>query len=252
MRRFIGVVLILIFLSFTVGATPIRKPRGFNGQMYDGTLALYAEIHGSTRFVCTAEPFERIFGGYHLMSAGHCVQKIPDGVRFFVSDEIGGDTTPVTVMKAYDGDGLDFSEFELKTAKKYPVFVLGDESGSRVGDMIVNPNFAEGLGKQLSLGTISSRPLVESEACPAGSCAGSFLIQTYGGSGASGSAVFSIKTHKIIGVVDWQYDDPIGFGVIPISKFFEFLVRPGQPHPAEKDGTPKSPETEQEHDPDGH
>jgi hypothetical protein len=157
---------------------------------------------------------------------------VPEGVEFSVAEEIGGPTTPVKVMKAYMGDGLDFAEFELKTDRKYTPFVLGDEHDSRIGDQIVNPNFALGVGKQLSFGTVSSNTLIASAKCPPHECSGSFFVQTYGAGGSSGSAVVSLKTHQVIGLVDWSYGKGnIGFGIQPISTFYKFLAGPNQPHP---------------------
>lgn len=225
-------ILTLFFVPAFVGADSMKAPRGFAGQLWNSTLALYGTKNGDTRFLCTAEPFEKIAGGYHLISAGHCVQLVPEGVEFSVAEEIGGVATPVTVMKVYMGDGLDFAEFELKTDRQYTPFVLGDEHDSRVGDKIVNPNFALGLGKQLSFGTVSSNTLIASAKCRLQECSGSFLVQAYGAGGSSGSAIVSLKTHQVIGLVDWGIDKGnIGFGVQPISTFYKFLNGPNQPHP---------------------
>lgn len=243
MKRSLIVALLCLFAGLFTCAESIKAPRGFVGEMYNSTLALYGVKDGTTRFLCTTEPFEKISGGYNLISAGHCVQSVPADVQFFVAEEIGGPLTSVKVLKAYLGDGLDFSEFELKTNHKYSVFVLGDEHDSRVGDPIINPNFALGLGKQLSFGTISSDVLSASPSCPVDECAGSFLVQTYGGGGSSGSAVISAKTQQVIGLITWQANrGSIGFGVQPISTFYKFLADPNQPHPGteQADATPAS------------
>ena len=232
MRRFLALALIFLLTALSSGAESIRAPRGFSGSLYKSVLALYGTKDGHTQFLCTAEPFEKISGGYHLLSAGHCVQLMPEGVAFFVSEQIGGPLTPVKMMKAYLGDGLDFSEFELKTDRKYSVFVLGDEHGARVGDAVLNPNFSAGVGKQLSHGLISSDILAVSPRCEA-DCSGDFIIQTFDAPGASGSAVVSVRTHQVIGIVINQFGDAIGFGVEPISKFYKFLAGPNQPHPAD-------------------
>lgn len=239
MKRIAVIFALIVFwmasfapLATVLVADSMKAPRGFAGQLWTSTLALYGTKDGDTRFLCTAEPFEKIAGGYHLISAGHCVQLVPEGVEFSVAEEIGGPTTPVRVMKAYMGDGLDFAEFELKTDRKYTPFVLGDEHDSRVGDKIINPNFALGFGKQLSFGNVSSNILIASAKCPLHECSGSFLVQTYGEGGSSGSAVVSLKTHKVIGLIDWSYaKGNIGFGIQPISTFYTFLKGPNQPHP---------------------
>jgi hypothetical protein len=235
MKRFLTLALIFVLAAASFGATSIQAPKGFAGTLYRGTLALYAIQGDRTRFLCTTEPFEKIAGGYHLISAGHCVQLVPADVKFFVADDIGGPLTPVTMLKAHLGDDLDFSEFELKTARAYPIFELGDERDMRVGDAVINPNFAGGVVKQLGFGTISSGTIPVSPKCEVDDCAGYFLVQIYGMGGSSGSAVISDKTHKVIGLVVMGFGAPIGFGVEPISKFARFLAEPSQPHPTDED-----------------
>ena len=230
MKRFLVVLLLLVALS----TSAVRAPKGYAGRLYAGTLALYFTQKDVSRFICTTEPFEKITGGYHLVSAGHCVQGVPPGGVFSVADFIGGPLTPVKMMKAYRGDGLDFSEFELKTKRDYPVFVLGDEKDARIGDPTINPNFAAGLGKQLSLGWVASSILGSSSRCfSADDCMGDFIVQTFDAPGASGSAIVDARTHTVIGILVWQFDDALGFGVKPISLFYKFLAGPGQPHPVE-------------------
>lgn len=226
--------LLLFILSFNGLAfanTQIHSPNGFEGQLFGSTLALYGTKDGKSRFICTIEPFEKIKGGYHLVTAGHCVQMTPSGMTFSVADDIGGPLSPVTVMKAYMGSGFDFAEFEFKTTKKYYVFSFGDERNSHIGDMVINPNFALGVGKQIGVGAISSDILPSSDKCEIEDCAGTFLIQTFGAGGASGSAVLSAKTHKVIGIMIYGFYEQIGFGIEPISKFKEFLKMPNQIHP---------------------
>ena len=215
-----------------------RAPRGFAGKLYASTLALYGTKSGVTKFLCTAEPFERISGGYHLMSAGHCVQMVPADVQFSVADNIGGKRTPVTVLKAYMGEGIDFSEFELKTKEQYSIFVLGNEHASHVGDQTINVNFSVGIAKQISYGHIASASIPASDACTGGTidCTGDFMVQEFDAGGASGSAVVSEKTHQVIGLVTWGVSgETVGAGVEPISAFAAFLAGPTQPHPADEE-----------------
>ena len=215
-----------------------RAPQGFTGKLYASTLALYGTKGGVTKFLCTAEPFERISGGYHLMSAGHCVQMVPADVQFSVADDIGGKLTPVTMLKAYLGDGIDFSEFELKTSEQYSLFVLGNEHDSHVGDRTINVNFSVGIAKQVSYGHIASASIPASDKCTGGTinCTGNFMVQEFGAGGASGSAVVSEKTHQVIGLVTWGVSgETVGAGVEPISAFAAFLAGPTQPHPADEE-----------------
>ena len=229
MKKILGFLFALL-LSGSLSAA-IKPPKGFDGKLWAGTLALYGTKDDSTHFLCTAEPIAKIEGGYRLLTAGHCVQDVPEDVQFSVADEIGGSRTAVTLVKAYEGDGLDFALFDLKSKKKYPVFSLALSSKVRVGDSTINPNFALGLGKQISPGRISSQELILSDECDAEGCNGKFLVQMYSGPGASGSAVFSTKTHQIIGLVIYQFSGDVGFAVEPISLFTRFNVGAGQPHP---------------------
>jgi len=240
MKRILITALLFLFASLSVSASSLQTPRGFAGKLWAGTLALYGTRHGQTHFLCTTEPFEQISGGYHLMSAGHCVQDTPADLQFSVSDEIGGTRTPVTMIKAYEGDGLDFSEFELKTDRRYPVMDLGDESDLAVGDSVINPNFSSGLAKQLSVGFVSSNILIETTNCSLDDCAGRFIVQLTAAPGASGSAIVSARTHKIVGLLVFEFEDGVGFGVEPISRFKKFLAGPNQPHSEDTKSTDSS------------
>ena len=234
MKRALALVLAfaLTLLTFGARANTLRPPSGFDGKMWDSTLALYGTMGDTTRFLCTAEVIEKVKdGSYILLSAGHCVQTIPAGIQFSVSDDVGGPRTDVTMLKAYMKADIDMAIFALKTTKNYTVMELGDSTDLQVGEEVVNPNFALGLGKQLSHGAISSDVLQPSGACDE-DCSGYFLIQAYGAGGSSGSAVISERTHKLIGIVIWRApNDNIGLGVEPISKFAAFMAGPNQPHP---------------------
>ena len=237
-RLFVSVLAFLLAVTGTGSAfaNSIGAPRGFASDLYASAMALYAtDGNNVTHFLCTAEPFEQIAGGYHLVSAGHCVQDIPADVQFSVSDEMGGQRTPVKMLKAFEGNGLDFSEFELLTQHKYFVMKLGNDNDLRIGDAVLDVNFSAGLAKQISLGLIASEAVPASGQCHDFECVGDFLVQMYGTAGASGSAVVSEKTHKIIGIAIWQAGSSIGLGVEPIDRFYAFLAGPNQPHPSEDD-----------------
>jgi hypothetical protein len=234
MKKFLGVFLTLIFAIATFAGS-VQPPKGFAGKLWSSTLALYASRGPKTQFECTAEPIAKIKGGYRLLTAGHCVQLLPADLKFSVAEEIGGPRTPVTLVKAVLDGTMDFALFDLQTDKVYTLFVLGDESELRVGDTTINPNFAIGAAKQLSLGRVSSMPVPLSPTCYSDECAGDFIVQQDAGPGASGSAVLSVKTHKVIGLLVWQFGrGDIGFGIEPISLYAKFLAGPNQPHPAEK------------------
>jgi len=230
MKRFFALLLALALL-FPVSVGSIQSPKGFVGKLWNSTFALYGTKGSVTHFICTAEPIEKTADGYRLLSAGHCVQSTPADLEFSVAEEIGGVRTPVKMVKAYLGEDVDFALFELKTSKVYSVFDLGTEKGLRVGDKTINPNFSQGLGKQLSPGVVASKPITKSEDCDDAGCVGKFIVQEYAGPGASGSAVLSVKTHKVVGLLVWEFEGQTGFGIEPISVFTKFMAGPNQPHP---------------------
>ncbi len=243
MKRFLALALAIALSALPIGAGTIKPPKGFAGKLWASTLALYGTKDGTSQFLCTAEPIEKITEGYRLLSAGHCVQDVPSDIQFSVAEKIGGPRTVVQVVKAQESSDADFAIFDLITTKNYPVFAVGDESDARIGDHTINPNFALGLGEQLSPGTVSSLPLQKSKYCDSDDgCVGDFLVQEYAGPGASGSAVILERTHKIIGILVMEIaDEKIGFIVEPISKLTKFLAGPNQTHPADEDASNNVP-----------
>lgn len=238
MKKFLGFFLTLV-LAIGACAGSMQPPAGWAGQLWGSTFALYGTKGTTTHFLCTAEPIEKIVGGYRLLTAGHCVQETPAGLQFSVADEIGGARTPITLVKVRLDETADFAVFDLQTPKTYTVFPLGNESELQIGDSTINPNFALGIGKQLSPGVVSAMPLVPSEGCTiADGCVGDFMVQEFAGPGASGSAVLSVKTHQVVGLIVWEFGQGnVGLGVEPISQFAAFMAGPTQAHPADETAT---------------
>lgn len=236
-------LLLSLVLAVTTLAAPIKPPKGFDGKLYGSTLALYGTYTEKdekgvevtdTRFVCTARPYEKTKAGYHLITDGHCVQLLPEGMKFSITEEIGGHLTPVKVMKARDDGIYDFAVFDLETKKQYPLIGFSKET-LRVGDKVVDAHFALGLAKQLSYGIISSQTVGNSEECPP-DCTKGFVVQEVAGPGSSGAVVISEKTHKIIGLMVETFErSPETFIVEPIANFDKFLLMPNEPHPVEKE-----------------
>jgi S1-C subfamily serine protease len=162
-----------------------------------------------------------------LIGAGHCVGK-SSGLTYAVADDVSGDSTPVTVVKSEFDKKFDFAIFELKTDKVYPVIPLGTLDGVSIGDDVIDVNFSLTAAKQLSLGKVSAAELLfDGITVP-----GYFIAQFFGSEGASGSAVISAATHKIIGIATLQFSDDneaqidVGMGVESIDNFQEFLRAP--------------------------
>jgi hypothetical protein len=229
MKKFLLILLAMALLSLPTAAN-IGEPKGFLGKVYSNTFALYGHLGTKTLFDCTASIYDKTGGGYLMITAGHCIQDVPEGVQFSVSEQIGGELMPVKVLKVREEGSMDFAQLELDTKKVYPVTKLGDESTLAIGDSVINANFADSIGKQISLGRVATKELTPTRDCPE-ECKDGFLIQVFGSGGSSGSAVISKKTHKIVGIVVWGFDVNVGMGVEPISRFQTFLQMPTQAHP---------------------
>jgi hypothetical protein len=231
-KRFLAGVLILIVAALTVGADSFRTPKGLAGLAWQSTVALYGSKTYPTgpvsHFLCTAELYRKVSGGYGVITAGHCVQTNPPDLQYSVATSIGAPLQPVQLVKAHLGDGMDFAVFLWNTDAKYPTMDFGTDEGLRVGEPVIVVNFAIGLAKQLSRGHITSTTFNKSEVCGP-RCEGGFEIHLDGGgAGASGSAVVSVRTHKIIGLVVGEWEEPVGFGVMPISHFAQLAGAPDQ------------------------
>ena len=231
MRKVAFTVLTLIlFLVNTLGAG-VQEPRdGFEKKAMNATFALYlqrivAPVHAQA-FACSATAILKGKDGYFLLSAGHCVSGEPSDVTFAVAEQIGGPLYPVTPISARLSGVEDYSLFYLKTAKLYPVIELGDEVSEHIGDEIINPNFTEGLVKQLAYGHIASGAISDDTANCVG-CAGYIILHETAGPGASGSAVISGRTHKIIGIVVVSLGEA-GLGFEPISTVRKAFYEPNQ------------------------
>lgn len=236
MKKLATLLLALVLsLPLAVKAQSIKPASGFNGKVMDATFALFGQLKDQTQFLCTAWNYKVIPGGYDIVAAGHCVANNPLGVTYSVAEEMNGKQMPITLIKyELDKDG-DFSLFEFKTDKNYPTLDLGTVDSESIGNKIINPNFADGIAKQLSFGTISTSVNAWE---PQQGTTPVFWVQVFGAGGSSGSPVISDKTHKVIGILIYGDRDEetgaelvVGHGVEPIDQFYKFLDKPGQIQP---------------------
>lgn len=232
MKKFLIALFLSVLLALPVSMPAVtpQNPTGFEGKVYDATMALYGTKGTDTEFICTAWAFKQVPDGVDLISAGHCVGEV-NADSYSVSDTIDGPRIPVILLKWADNvdEGLDFSLWELKTTKKYPTLDLGSAADAHIGDAIINPNCAMGLTKFLSLGRISGPTVPDSNAVPV------YPVEVDGAGGSSGSPIISAKTHKVIGILIYgppseteiaaQIGIPaqVGVGVEPIDNFEKFL-----------------------------
>lgn len=202
MKRILSVLLALV-LSVAPAFANVKPLKGFDKKVYNGAFALYASSHElgiRDKFICSAQAFKKVGDGYLLLSAGHCTPanpELPSDMEFSVAEDLGGTLTPVALVQSQlDRDSkVDFSEFYLRTNKKYSVIELGDESDARIGDETVDVNFSLALSKFVSKGRVSS------EVQKDGEMKGRFGVDQFDSHGASGSSVVDKRTKKIIGIV---------------------------------------------------
>ena len=203
MRKALACFCIALLLSLPVWA--VKAPKGFDGKVYNSSVALVASSKQkeiSDRFICTAEVVKKVDGGYMLLSAGHCTpanDELPEDMTFKVQDDLGQPMHDVFLLKAeFGGQGNEYKDYSLfyyPTDKKYNVLELGDEKDATVGDKIVDVDFSLGTGKWVNHGVISSQVL------PAGQAKGLYGVDMFSAGGSSGSAIVSEESHKVIGIL---------------------------------------------------
>lgn len=212
------VALIVSTVIILATAAVFYRPEDPEKTAMSATFAVYEDTGHGADFICTATAFEPSLGqGYYLLTAGHCIAKEPTA-KYSVSENIGSPRTEVRVTKYYVDSMLDFAVLDFRTPKKYPVIALGEDA--EVGTKVLNPNFALGLTKQLSFGTVSSLGMTSDAGCDI--CEGKFIVQVTGARGSSGSAI--ISDGKIVGVLtNMAEDENIGLIAEPISAFQSFM-----------------------------
>ena len=197
-------------------------------EVMNSTFALYGQLGDERHFMCSATAFEKTPTGYHLITAGHCVTgDVPDGLKFFVAENIDSDLAlqTVTVVKADFGRKYDFAVLNLNTTRSYKVVPIDDSQFPGIGEKVWNVNFSEGLTKQMSLGVVASGKMNDDAAeGQCGLCHGRYLVQLFDGPGASGSAVID-GDGKIVGLVEGGFPGKtLGAIVIPMTAYHEFIV----------------------------
>jgi hypothetical protein len=205
MKPILATLLLLLASVSLSSAAVIKPPQGFDGKVYAATQALYgssASVEIKDRFICTVTAFRKVTGGYLLIGAGHCTSANPDlpaDLTFSVSSNLGESTSPVTLLQSAMAGAADYAVYFYPTAKKIPTIALCDDCSARVGDKTVDVNFSLGVGKFVGKGVIDSVILN-------GDLEGFFGVEMFGTHGASGSAVVSKKSHRILGLLIAGFD----------------------------------------------
>jgi len=242
LKRIQAILATLVLLASPIASTfaGIKPPRGkFERNFENASFALYVEKNGEQHFTCTATAYEKIKGGYLLISAGHCIDG-RDNLKFSVRTDVNDALPymPVKVVKYALTEKLDFSILEFDTNDKYPTIQIGSEEDLAVGDAIENVSFALGIAKQFNNGYVATDLLHSNEETSGYSSMwllNHFLVEVDGGPGSSGSAIVSKDKHQIVGLlVAGMRGEQIGHCIIPMSEFYAFRADPqyNSPHPA--------------------
>ncbi len=157
-----------------------------------------------SRFICTATVIMAADTSYTGLTAGHCFDWSQKN-EYFVSEMIGEKPVlrKITILKFENDERYDYAVFTFSSGKNYPAIPVELEStGPALGTAIANVNFAFGLVKQTTHGVTVSEMITTPAVHGTDSLKGRYLVNIGVGPGASGSAVVSLATGKIIGIVE--------------------------------------------------
>jgi len=205
---------------------------------------------GGMQMRCTATAFKHENNKTYLITAAHCVVEgspkpgevqITRDPMFVSSDDINTKTfTKVSIEKVGKlMEGYDFAVLSTEDASlaKNGIVPLGDESKEETGVEVINVSAPRGIGRVLFRGNVSlmyvDRPIIDEDQHI--NWHGSMLVQLPAEGGSSGSAIISMDTGKIIGILVGTYSHltiavPISRAINTDQKFLLPLV-PGVSHP---------------------
>ena len=198
------------------------------------TLLYAQDDSGTMKMRCTATAFEKVDGGYLFVSAAHCAtdkdgqkhEEIENAAFFVTPDENSGEKTflrAATVACGHKDRSDDFCVFYVKTAQKFPVVSMGDDSTNMAGEEVVNVASPEGLGKQVFYGRITMAKLDRSVVIDDINWSHTVLLQLPGtNGGSSGSAIICLSQHAVCAFLVGIISDTTVVG-IPVSRFKAFL-----------------------------
>ncbi len=211
----------LLFVSFCSAAQEVDKSRMSKAHQraYDAALALYGTFEGTTHFLCSStivsERAVMNSSGKHeylLLTAGHCVtgDGLPEGLVFGVREQIAEDSPKpelqsVDVVRAQNDAKYDFAILHLVSDKVYPVIQI-ENNVPQIEDKVYDVNFSLGIAKQVALGVVASGVIdTQTSHGDCDICKGRYMVHIFAAGGASGSAIISEKTNKIVGVGEFGF-----------------------------------------------
>ncbi len=226
-RRVAVVAFGLLVSAFSLAATDFSK-------LNDSVVLLYKQTgNGSMRFVCSGTVFENVGAESRILTAAHCLMREgsdgkPAYDRSPVYVTLDDPDEKVYVKTTEEGygttqSGNDVAILRAKLPRKVPAIQMGDESTEHPGSPVLYVGSPYGLGKLLVLGTICAvkvdRPIIDEARSM--NLSGDMCLQVASAGGASGSAVVSQSTGKIIGVL--VAGDGVFVFAVPISRVTEIL-----------------------------
>lgn len=246
MKKFLSALLLTLMLtlmplSYAQDVDKAKMSKAHQ-KAYDAALALYAiektDEKIDERFICSSTVIaKRVYAGtnvYLLLTAGHCITGggLPDNLTFGVRETLAENASKpalqsVTVVRAQNDAQYDFAILELKSSKEYPVIPI-DVTVPKIEDAIYDVNFSLGIAKQVSLGRAASEVMdIQGTRGDCDICKGRYMVQFFAAGGASGSAIVSEKTNKIVGVAEFGFPGTTtGLGVETMTAFQAWLNTP--------------------------
>ena len=201
----------------------------------NATFVLYgrsAERETDHAPLCTAFIYKKASDGYFLLTAGHCFSpNAPtDAVYLVAQGQITEkpDLRPVEVLNHVDDGKMDVAEIHLKTDKQYPVLELEDKPVN-VDDDVFYVGYPKMYSQIVFTGRVASdlmQTLGPDKEDPCDLCIGRFLVQTGGGTGASGSPILSERTGRVIGILEGHLFEN-GVVVVPTPAIESYYAKVG-------------------------
>lgn len=224
----------------------------FAKRYYDAVYTLYTQKDdGGYDMHCTMTAFKSKPEGkkfrVRFVTAGHCVQKLPQVVKilfdaedietsYFVSQDDSQDEKVYIraklIAKGNLSTGNDFAVFEALTSVNVPTVPVGVDPTSIFDEPVVNVADPMGIGLQVFDGKVT-RLSLDRHTGPAGSdWYGDILVQMHGvNGGSSGSSMVCRKQRAICGFIIGSFDGTTMVAV-PVSKFSKWYADVENPKPA--------------------
>ena len=196
--------------------------------------ALYSRgSGGDLSFLCSATAIDRQHGRIVILTANHCVRKGAAYLINFGDDNFRSlsvwqvpryEIDPDKYPRRYNEPVTDIALF-LMEETEMPVVAVSKESEAKPGEQIAMVGYPLGVAKISYQGIISGyldRPGSDED--------GYLLLQIFGAPGSSGSAVMSVTSGEVIGVLVKGQGGFTGLPVIfatPTSYMSNLMIVPG-------------------------